>query len=160
MAELEKFHALNTFYGDITAGSDGALWFLVNNTIGSPQLGRITPAGDETFYEISAPYGLGGITTGPDGNIWFTETGGNAIGQWVLTGPGVAPAAGETPQATSASPSADTVPAGAALGGDFIGQSPPQTVTLAPGAQAELVGAWPAWEVLPNEALDRLEVWA
>jgi hypothetical protein len=79
-------HVLNSFYGDITAGPDGAVWFVVNNTIGQEQLGRITPDGQETFVEVAAPFGLGGITTGPDGNIWVTETGGNAIGQWVLKG--------------------------------------------------------------------------
>src|SRR5262249_9730359 len=71
-------HVLNSFYGDITAGPDGALWFLVNNTIGPVQLGRITTDGEQSFIDVTAPFGLGGITTGPDGNIWFTETGGNA----------------------------------------------------------------------------------
>jgi virginiamycin B lyase len=85
-------HVLNSYDGDITAGPDGALWFLVNNTISQVQLGRITADGQESLIDVSAPFGLGGITTGSDGNIWFTETAGNAIGEWTFDGP--APAGG------------------------------------------------------------------
>src|SRR5262249_39120858 len=79
---------LNAFFGDITAGPDGALWFIDNITIGPPNLVRITTDGNTTpRVPVPAPFGLGGLTTGPDQNIWFTEVSGNQIGQLVL-GPG------------------------------------------------------------------------
>jgi streptogramin lyase len=64
----------------IAAGPDGNLWFLQGWRIG-----RITPAGVITFYDLPGLYlsglGLTGITAGPDGNLWFTETVANAIGR-------------------------------------------------------------------------------
>ena len=66
----------------ITAGPDGALWFTnfdFNYTDGSPNpyIGRITTAGDITKFPslppdegTSLPWG---ITTGPDGNLWFAD---------------------------------------------------------------------------------------
>jgi len=84
----------------ITAGPDGNLWFtsqscnLDNLTCsilapdanayyaGHPaMLGRITPSGDVTSYPLPTPTGGGwGITTGSDGNLWFTETDASKIG--------------------------------------------------------------------------------
>ena len=58
----------------ITAGSDGALWFVDQFT----QIGRITTAGSSTLYgNPNNAYQDGGfgITSGPDGAIWFTEDG-------------------------------------------------------------------------------------
>ena len=64
----------------ITSGPDGALWFAENN---GNQIGRITTGGAVTEYastqvpnftgsgtRSAAPYG---ITSGPDGNIWYTD---------------------------------------------------------------------------------------
>jgi virginiamycin B lyase len=59
--------------GAITAGPDGALWFL-ENTPGS-LLGRITT--DGKFTEFTGPNNSSlswnaALTTGPDGNLWVT----------------------------------------------------------------------------------------
>ena len=69
----------------ITAGSDGALWFITNANL----IGRMTSSGATTFY--SAPvaelgtWGNGAITTGPDGALWFLETNGG-IGRITTSG--------------------------------------------------------------------------
>ena len=47
------------------------------------EIGRITTGG--VITEFATPTaGPVGITSGPDGNLWFTEQGGNKIGQVVL----------------------------------------------------------------------------
>jgi streptogramin lyase len=76
----------------ITTGPDGALWF---TEFGANQIGRITTAGAITEFQVPgtstppAPAGAGsspaGITTGPDGAIWFTEFYGNRIGRLATT---------------------------------------------------------------------------
>jgi virginiamycin B lyase len=59
----------------ITAGPDGALWFVEEN---GDAVGRITTAGVTTLYPLtSPPRAPMRIITGPDGNLWFDE-GGNA----------------------------------------------------------------------------------
>jgi streptogramin lyase len=73
----------------ITAGPDGNLWF--TESLGN-RIGRITPAGVVT--EFSNGLTSGGfdpftgkpngpeptsITTGPDGNLWFSEPGPNRV---------------------------------------------------------------------------------
>jgi streptogramin lyase len=74
----------------ITSGSDGNLWFIESNV---NNIGRITPAGGTTEFPIpssipviTVPASIAlassfGITTGPDGNLWFTENNANNIGQ-------------------------------------------------------------------------------
>jgi streptogramin lyase len=66
--------------GSITAGSDGNLWF--TETIIGPKnvnvepvrkIGRITPTGTITEFPLTKGSSPGSITTGPDGNVWFTE---------------------------------------------------------------------------------------
>jgi hypothetical protein len=74
-------------YGAI-AGPDGAFWFAEQN---SAAIGRITPAGElQTFPIPAAPAAtVGGIgypqprslAIGPEGAIWFTDPGTNAIGR-------------------------------------------------------------------------------
>ena len=61
---------------DITAGPDGALWF--TNFLGS-SIGRITPAGQITFYSARGMIEPQGITAGPDGALWSTDYGSNSI---------------------------------------------------------------------------------
>lgn len=63
----------------ITAGPDGALWFVVNCCAPGGQadskIGRITTSGDMTLYPVPAGTSPAvGITTGPDGNLWFPAT--------------------------------------------------------------------------------------
>ena len=64
----------------ITTGPDGNLWFTMN---GGP-LGRMTPTGSVTYYQLPASVASGvvaGLTAGPDGNVWFTLEEGDAIGE-------------------------------------------------------------------------------
>ncbi len=77
----------------ITAGPDGAVWF--TNSLppngkgfgaGHNSIGRITMAGDLSVYtslDIAEP---SGITAGPDGALWFTNTGNGSIGRITTTG--------------------------------------------------------------------------
>ncbi len=59
------------FPQSIAGGPDGAMWF----TTARADLGRVTPAGG--FAQVDVPLGaggdrlLGGLTVGPDGNLWF-----------------------------------------------------------------------------------------
>ncbi len=76
----------------IVTGPDGNLWFTecVPNSSrtsceSSSKIGRITPQGQIKISEYSLPIpnsGPAGITTGPDGNVWFTEDPGNKIGKF------------------------------------------------------------------------------
>jgi streptogramin lyase len=78
----------------ITTGPDRNLWFTDS---GANKIGRITPAGQVTLFSLPIPQPLGvstgpfpphpvNITTGADGNLWFTEADGNNIGRITPTG--------------------------------------------------------------------------
>jgi uncharacterized repeat protein (TIGR01451 family) len=54
----------------ITSGPDDALWY---TNPGAHTIGRITTSGSIT--EFGVPTAPGGLALGPDGNLWFTETG-------------------------------------------------------------------------------------
>ncbi len=77
-----------SFPTDITTGPDGNLWFSAGLT---NKIGSITPNGVITEFNVPTQgidiTGDGdftsypaGITTGPDGNIWFVEQAANKIG--------------------------------------------------------------------------------
>jgi streptogramin lyase len=86
----------------ITNGPDGNLWFACNGvrsqgTTGftgpGSLIGRITPSGTITEFPLPNAGGVPwGITGGPDGNLWFTESGnggpnqGTNIGRITPTG--------------------------------------------------------------------------
>ena len=55
---------------------------------GTNKIGRITPAGTVTEFSAGITAGAGpqGITSGPDGNLWFTESAGNRIGRITPSG--------------------------------------------------------------------------
>jgi streptogramin lyase len=72
---------------DIAAGPDGNVWF-TDNGVGA--IGRITPAGqiseftDEdinpfVYYRNEVGFPLQHLVAGPDGNMWFTIPGGQAV---------------------------------------------------------------------------------
>jgi streptogramin lyase len=72
----------------IAAGPDGNLWFADTfNTMGNEggdKVGRILPNPPHTITEFTIPTAFGSpadITTGPDGNLWFTELLGDRIGR-------------------------------------------------------------------------------
>jgi virginiamycin B lyase len=81
--------------GGITSGPDGAIWFTEEMT---GRIGRMTTAGVVTGeFQVAAPNSgsvpcsdpsfvgaLDQITTGPDGNLWFTQPRDNTIG-WITT---------------------------------------------------------------------------
>ncbi|HEX3895544.1 MAG TPA: hypothetical protein VHW73_04980, partial [Rudaea sp.] len=84
----------------ITTGPDGNLWFIENRCpaceIDAPDsiqvIGRITPSGTITEFEVPSTKGKaffdtrGGIVTGPDGALWFTEPVNNRIGRISTSG--------------------------------------------------------------------------
>ena len=69
---------------DITAGPDGALWFAADTKIG-----RVTPAGNFSFYTIPVNAGAdaaaNSIASGPDGALWLT-LGSGKIGRITVDG--------------------------------------------------------------------------
>ncbi len=61
----------------VAVGPDGALWLAADFDIG-----RMTTAGSFTQFAIPGiDLFATSITPGPDGNLWFTETGANKIGR-------------------------------------------------------------------------------
>ena len=64
--------------GSITEGSDGNVWFTLQDA-GGGHIGRFTPKGQLTLFPLpTAPYNSGeqrpfDITAGPDGALWFTD---------------------------------------------------------------------------------------
>jgi virginiamycin B lyase len=73
----------------IAAGPDGNLWFTVSSDPAGPKIGRITPEGAITQFDIpTVPADPSQITIGPDGNLWFTETNdfANRIGRVTTSG--------------------------------------------------------------------------
>lgn len=59
----------STMPNAITTGPDGNLWFTESS---GDHIGRITPQGDITQFELSQYTQSYGIVSGPDGNLWFT----------------------------------------------------------------------------------------
>jgi streptogramin lyase len=55
--------------GAIAAGGDGNLWF-IEQTYG--QIAKITPSGTVTEYPLKGTFAEIGVTSGPDGNVWYT----------------------------------------------------------------------------------------
>lgn len=66
---------------DITASSNGALWFTVQ---GTNQIGKITPFGHITEFTIPSTNSIPtGITAASNGTLWFAENATNKIGHFV-----------------------------------------------------------------------------
>ena len=57
-------------------GKDGNVWFWDDF---SELLGRITPAGTITEFPFPSSASINAIASGPDGNLWMTDIGDNAI---------------------------------------------------------------------------------
>jgi len=63
----------NSFPVAITAGPDGALWFVETNNGG--KIGRCTTNGAIAEFPLPGPSnGFPGIATGPDGNLWLSAS--------------------------------------------------------------------------------------
>jgi virginiamycin B lyase len=75
----------------ITNGPDGAFWYTAigtdSNRPGQDFIGRLTLDGHSTEFTVptlnASPLG---IVSGPDNNIWFTESGAAKIGEVISTG--------------------------------------------------------------------------
>jgi hypothetical protein len=70
------------------------LWFTNDAGPQTAQLGQITTAGVVTMFAGPSPSRGGGITTGPDGNLWYLESNANKIVKAVIGcncggGPGI-----------------------------------------------------------------------
>jgi streptogramin lyase len=75
----------------LAVGSEGYLWFAGANHGSTPSnvVGRISPAGavDEyTVPETASVPGIGGLTRGPEGDMWFTEPAANRVERVAPTG--------------------------------------------------------------------------
>ena len=70
------------YLSSITEGPDGNLWF---TDLGAEKIGRITPTGVTSEFDLSHASYPDGITAGPDGNLWFTAYG-NTVGRITLSG--------------------------------------------------------------------------
>ncbi len=90
-----KVPRINGATDDITVGSDGNLWFTLDGTDTTSEIGRITPSGVITEFNLPGPGNkdylyMSGISAGPDGNLWFTyqdlTTNANAIGRITTSG--------------------------------------------------------------------------
>jgi streptogramin lyase len=94
VSRIAQFGATPTDYlqgyaiAGITAGSDRGVWFTMSNANNSGYVGRITTAGITTLYAqpptgaaTLAKFNPVGITSGPDGAMWFTDAGNNMIGR-------------------------------------------------------------------------------
>ncbi len=57
-------------------GKDGNVWFADNF---NHQIGSITPGGTITEYASPSTSFIAGITSGPDDNLWMSDTGDNAV---------------------------------------------------------------------------------
>jgi virginiamycin B lyase len=65
----------------MVAGSDGAVWYTVQNNSTGP-IGRITTTGARTFFMLpEAMQSADFITSGPDGSLWFTDGVKGALGR-------------------------------------------------------------------------------
>jgi virginiamycin B lyase len=94
-AAIDEFPVLSgTNPGSITRGPDGALWFTLEG--GDGAIGRMTTGGVHTNTFPLPPCSgsscsssvppVDQIVTGPNGNLWFTMTRSNAIGQMNTAG--------------------------------------------------------------------------
>ena len=115
----------------ITSGSDGALWFVDQ---GNNAIGRITTAGTVTEFPVPTRNAFSprvqptGITSGPNGNIYFTENDdAAAIGEISV---GVASGAGQVKAA----------PTSINFGNQTVGSSSsPSNITLTNGTTATVM---------------------
>jgi streptogramin lyase len=79
---IHQYPEASAYPQGLAVGSDGNLYYGGDY---SNVLGVMTTGGSETDYAIpTANCNVSAITSGPDGNIWFTEFNANKIGRFVL----------------------------------------------------------------------------
>ena len=65
----------------IVTAPDGYVWFTESSApTGTPKIGRITPAGSISEFDVSAA--ATDIAVGPDGNLWIVEPFVDRIGRF------------------------------------------------------------------------------
>jgi virginiamycin B lyase len=87
--KIYSFPMANHMSTAITAGPDGAIWFAFPNSVPSydtGKIGRITMAGDVTFFQIPWVSDAESVTSGPDGNLWFADHVAAAVGRLTTGG--------------------------------------------------------------------------
>jgi hypothetical protein len=67
--------------GSITSGTDGDLWFADGS---GPRVGRMTPAGEVTYFPVPTLEATNEVVAGPEGEIWFAAR--NEIGKISTSG--------------------------------------------------------------------------
>jgi hypothetical protein len=87
------------------------------DSTGINEIGQISPSGTITETSAGLPAGSapGGIVTGPDGNLWFTDEGARAIGQLALRPPAVSTGSASGVTASGASVAGTVNPLGGAV---------------------------------------------
>jgi virginiamycin B lyase len=73
----------------IVSGPDGKVWFVGHDyLLGRDVVGSVSPSGEVDEFEIAArpTAGAAEITTGTDGNLWFTDPNSGAIGRLTTRG--------------------------------------------------------------------------
>ena len=70
----------------IAAGPDGNLWFTEPSPFAESRIGRITPAGVITEFQLADRAQARDIVAGPDGQMWFTEYGAGQLAQITTAG--------------------------------------------------------------------------
>src|SRR5262245_11481925 len=95
----------------IVTGPDGNLWFTERAANDEPAIGRLTPGGAFTGFNVGLSLFTqsGSVTVGKDGNLWFTQAGYPAtVGKITTTG------------TVTTFPASDAInfPRGIAIGGD------------------------------------------
>jgi streptogramin lyase len=82
--------------GQIVAGPDGSVWFsCFNQALLAPKgtrsvIGKVTPTGAVTEYELPAGVAAADMVTGSDGNLWFSDDDGD---EGTGRSPGLGPSA-------------------------------------------------------------------
>ena len=67
-------------------GPGGKLWFAGQDAGGTWAIGSITTSGAITRFHDPAINNVEGVTAGPDGALWFTNTAANSIGRMTTAG--------------------------------------------------------------------------
>lgn len=120
---------------------------------GGNRIGRITTGGVITEFPLPTGaiqpgvlVGIGGITAGPDGALWFTRPGANKIGRISTTGAiaeFLIPTTSSLPDVIAAGPTSSSFPAGIAAGPDgalwFSEQSASKVARITTGGATEFL---------------------
>ncbi|HTV73450.1 MAG TPA: hypothetical protein VME66_07100, partial [Candidatus Acidoferrales bacterium] len=69
---------------EITTNPDGNLYYSASSELLGDAIIRMSTSGAETPFTLPDNSTPEGITTGPNGNVWFAETSGNRIGELIL----------------------------------------------------------------------------